>query len=72
MQNMNNEAKHNSYVSSNIVPVRTPNNSNDTIENNNQTLPDQNDTQYNTNTNSPDVIDTSGLRKSTRVRKPPS
>lgn len=43
---MNDEVKHNSYVSINIVPERTPNSGNDAIDNsNNQTLPDENDTQ---------------------------
>lgn len=71
MQNVNNEEKHNSYVSSNITLVRTPN-GNGTTDNNNETLPDENDTRCNRNTNSPDVNNTSGLRRPTRVRKLPS
>ena len=41
---MNNEVNHDSYVSSNIAPIRTPNNGIGTTDNNNQTLTDKNDT----------------------------
>ena len=69
MQSMNHEVKHDSYVLSNIVAVKTPNNSNDTIDNKNQFSLDENDTQCNANTNSPDVNKTIGLHRSTRLRK---
>ena len=74
---MNVEVKHDSFVSSNILAVRAPNNGNDTIDNNNnnnnnnKNLPDKINTQCNSNTNSPDVNETSGLHRSARVRKPP-
>ena len=41
MQSMNCEVKHDSYVLSNIVAVKTPNNSNDSIDNKNQFLLDE-------------------------------
>lgn len=62
MESMNDEVKHNIYVSRNIAPFRTPNNGNNTIDNNNETLPDANDTPCNANTNSTNVNETSGLR----------
>ena len=71
MQNMNDKVKNDSYVPSNIVPVRTPNNGNYNIDKNNQTLPGENDTQCNVNTNLSDVSETSGLRRSTKARKTP-
>lgn len=68
---MNNEVNHDSYVSSNIAPIRTPNNGIGTTDNNNQTLTDKNDTQFNANSDSWDVNKRSDLRSSRRVRKPP-
>ena len=45
MQSINNEVNHDNHnVSSNITPVRTPNNGIGITNNNNQTLPDENDT----------------------------
>ena len=61
---MNDKVKNDSYVPSNIVPVRTPNNGNYNIDKNN-------DTQCNVNTNLSDVSETSGLRRSTKARKTP-
>ena len=61
-QSMNYAVKHNSYNSRNTVAVRTPNNGNDTInDNNNQTLPDKNYTLCITNTNSLYINKTNGL-----------
>lgn len=61
-QSMNYAVKHNSYNSRNTVAVRTPNNGNDTInDNNNQTLPDKNYTLCITNTNSLHINKTNGL-----------
>lgn len=71
MQSMKIGMKLDSFVSSNMLPVRAPNNGNDTIDNN-QTLPEENDTYCNANTSSPDVSWSSGLRRSTKVGKKPS
>lgn len=74
VKSMNDAMKHNSYDSRNTVAVRTPNNGNDTINdnNNNQSLPDKNYTLCITNTNSLHINKTNGLCRSRKVKKPPS
>ena len=43
MRSINDEVKHDLYISSNIVLVRTPINENDTVDNINQNLPYENE-----------------------------
>lgn len=70
MQSMKDEVKHDYYVSSNILPVRTPIDDNDIVDKTNQTLSDKNDTHYNADIHSLGVNERICLRRSTRVRKP--